>query len=411
MTRRFWLYFHRYVGLATALFLILVGLTGSLLTFLPELNRVTAPKLFPEARPASMLSMADLIEHAERLVPQASINGVYLGQPGTASLYFMPKIDPQTGKPFDIGFDSLFLDPYTGEKLGQRRWGDVSEGWPNIMPFIYKLHYNLAIGEIGRWILGIIAVCWVLDCFVSFYLTFPATKKIKVKKTHLKRSFLTRWKPAWLIKWKASTFRLNFDIHRAGGLWLWVLLLIFAWSSVFMNLHDEVYAPITRLVFDYPLRLGEGKKLDKPLENPAINWSEAHKIADTLMLQQAKENHFTVEFPVNFWINRAQGTYQYVVHSSLDFQDKRGRTIVIFDANNGKFKQLLLPSGQHNGSTVTNWLQTLHEANVFGLPYRIFVCFLGIAIATLSVTGVYIWLKKRNARYLSEKLILSKKLS
>ena len=85
MTRRFWLYFHRYVGLATALFLILVGLTGSLLTFLPELNRVTAPKLFPEARPASMLSMADLIEHAERLVPQASINGIYLGQPGTAS--------------------------------------------------------------------------------------------------------------------------------------------------------------------------------------------------------------------------------------------------------------------------------------------------------------------------------------
>jgi uncharacterized iron-regulated membrane protein len=37
-------------------------------------------------------------------------------------------------------------------------------------------------------------------------------------------------------------------------------------------------------------------------------------------------------------------------------------------------------------------------ANVFGLPYRIFVCILGLVIAMLSVTGVYIWWKKRRAR-------------
>lgn len=35
---------------------------------------------------------------------------------------------------------------------------------------------------------------------------------------------------------------------------------------------------------------------------------------------------------------------------------------------------------------------------VFGLPYRIFVCILGLVITTLSVTGVYIWWRKRIAR-------------
>jgi uncharacterized iron-regulated membrane protein len=34
-------------------------------------------------------------------------------------------------------------------------------------------------------------------------------------------------------------------------------------------------------------------------------------------------------------------------------------------------------------------------ANVFGLPYRLFVCFLGLVIVMLSVTGVVIWSKKR----------------
>lgn len=34
-------------------------------------------------------------------------------------------------------------------------------------------------------------------------------------------------------------------------------------------------------------------------------------------------------------------------------------------------------------------------ASVLGLPYRIFVYALGLVIAMLSVTGVYIWWKKR----------------
>ena len=44
---------------------------------------------------------------------------------------------------------------------------------------------------------------------------------------------------------------------------------------------------------------------------------------------------------------------------------------------------------------MTTWLIELHMANLFGLPYRIFVCVLGLVIVMLSVTGVYIWWKKR----------------
>ena len=31
---------------------------------------------------------------------------------------------------------------------------------------------------------------------------------------------------------EAASYRVNFDLHRAGGLWLWPLLFVFAWSSV-----------------------------------------------------------------------------------------------------------------------------------------------------------------------------------
>jgi uncharacterized membrane protein len=67
----------------------------------------------------------------------------------------------------------------------------------------------------------------------------------------------------------------------------------------------------------------------------------------------------------------------------------------------GEMRLLLLPTGQYAGNTVTSWLYALHEANVFGMSYRIFVCVLGLMITMLSVIGVYIWWKKRRARKFS----------
>jgi uncharacterized iron-regulated membrane protein len=56
----------------------------------------------------------------------------------------------------------------------------------------------------------------------------------------------------------------------------------------------------------------------------------------------------------------------------------------------------------HSGLTITNWLRALHliQDPVDYLVYRIFVCSIGLVVAMLSVTGVYIWWKKRRARKL-----------
>jgi uncharacterized iron-regulated membrane protein len=85
------------------------------------------------------------------------------------------------------------------------------------------------------------------------------------------------------------------------------------------------------------------------------------------------------------------------VCSSRDIQDRGGLTQLCFDADTGEMKLLLLPTGQYRGNTVTNWLYALHMGNVFGLPYRLFVCVLGLAIVILSVTGLVLWWQKRRA--------------
>lgn len=412
MNRHNWMLAHRWLGLAMTVFLVVVGLTGSLLAFFDELNETLTPKLFPPVRVGIPLDAATLARRAEALVPQARVNSVYLGQPGTAIVRMGPRISPDTGKPFKLNFNQLFLDPISGEELGRRQTMGIPTSVDSLMPFIYRLHYNLALDEIGGWILGIAALVWTIDCFISFYLTLPAMRRkhgaqkgvpaTLPEKEALpqRRGFLTRWKPSWLVKWKASAYRINFDLHRAGGLWVWIALLIYAWSSVYMNLHETVYAPATRMALDYPARFSEFPVRDKPVNQPLLDWKQAQETAKRLLSELAALHNFTIERPIGLSLDRVRGIYTYTVRSSRDIQDRRGRTAIAIDANSGELKSLQLPSGQYNGLTVTMWLNALHDANVFGLPYRIFVCVLGLLIVMLSVTGVVIWLKKRRAKKL-----------
>lgn len=50
------------------------------------------------------------------------------------------------------------------------------------------------------------------------------------------------------MRWRAGSYRLNFDLHRAGGLWTWGLLFAIAFTAFSMNLYREVFFPVMSLV-------------------------------------------------------------------------------------------------------------------------------------------------------------------
>ena len=403
--RSFWVWLHRWAGLVMAGFLILVGLTGSLLAFYPELERLINPQIYPAQTSGQKLDFATLAEQAKKLVPNGQVNSVLLEANQEATLIIMgPRTDNGDQKE-ELGFDQLILNPYTGEELARRQFGAISEGMINFMPFIYQLHYALALGSFGIWVLGICALIWTVDCFVGFYLTLPQRRKPSINQVILSKrdsinNWWLRWKPAWKIRWKSSNYKLNFDLHRANGLWLWIILFIFAWSSVYMNLWDTVYTWTTRTIFEYKAPWTElpERLQTSAIQEPKLDWRQAQTIGQYWMARQARQLHFEIHQPVALRLDRERHVYQYVVRSSRDIQDRRGTTRVLFDADTGEFKLLLLPTGQYNGNTVTSWLYALHMGNVFGLPYRIFVCLTGLTIVLLSVTGIVIWTRKRHAQ-------------
>lgn len=368
-------------------FLIIVGLTGSLLAFYSELDRAINPKLYPAIREAARLDIAALADRAAVLANDATVTTVYLREAERAEVRISGVEHA----------DTLLIDPYTGAELARYTWGDIGQGRINIMPFIYRLHFELALGDVGLWTLGIIALIWTLDCFVGFYLTLPAHRKSSNHK-----SWWRRWRPSWRVKHSAGVARFNFDLHRASGLWLWPVLLVFAWSSVYMNLYDTVYTWTTRALFEYHPAWTEIPPQTVKPPTQRLSWHDALHAAESLLQQEAEKRNIKIIAPVSLRYSEEQNVFSYRVRTDRDIQTRRGITELDFDAHSGELRLLLLPTGQYTGNTITNWLYALHMANAFGFFWKIVVCVMGLAITMLSATGVYIWFKKWRARSISK---------
>jgi uncharacterized iron-regulated membrane protein len=324
-------------------------------------------------------------------------------KPGQSVWFF---VEPLPGAP-ELANDQIFMNPYTGEVLGERKAGDLTQGIKNLMVFVYRLHYALALGQLGLVLMGIVAVTWTVDCFIGAWLTLPVRPPArKPAKAARHTSWWSRWAPAWQLRWASGSYKLTFDLHRAGGLWLWAALFILAWSSVCFNL-PQVYNPVMQTLLSHQPSLKDIPALASPRPDPALDFEQAREVGRRLMAAEAARHGFTVLREDWLAHNPSSGLYQYEVLSSLDLGQRSGQTQLAFDSNTGTFKALWLPTHAASGDTIYTWITNLHMASFGGVPMKLLVCAMGVVVAMLSVTGIVIWAKKRASR----KLVASRRPS
>lgn len=104
------------------------GATGSLLAFYPELERLINPQLYPEQSQANKLDIATLAELTQQRVPHGRVDWVVVEGNQHATVVSMSARSDESGQSSELGFDQLILDPYSGEELGRRQFGAISEG-------------------------------------------------------------------------------------------------------------------------------------------------------------------------------------------------------------------------------------------------------------------------------------------
>ncbi|MGQ9370129.1 PepSY-associated TM helix domain-containing protein [Azospirillum sp. ST 5-10] len=368
---------HRWAGLATAAFLAVAGLTGSVLAFQHEIDAWLNPHFYHASGAGPVLPGPDLIAGYERANPTRLV--WYMEVPddaGHAALLATVPRAPAAGEP-----EVVYLDPATGAEQGRRRWGACCFGAENLVPFLLELHYRLLLpGSWGIWLMGAVAILWTLDCLAALVLTFPRG-----------RPFLAKWRRAWAVK-GGGAFRIGFDLHRAGGLWLWLILLPVAFSSIAMNLAEPVFKPAVSLLSPAPASVYEQRSRLPPqdLGTTALTHADAVALAEAEaarlgVAERVGELYYSFE-------------YNFFGVGFGDHDAPFGAAWLFLHGTDGRLLGAEVPGQGTAGQRFVQWQAPIHGGDVAGLPGRIAVSLAGLGVAVLSVTGVYVWWRKRAAR-------------
>ena len=390
--RRFARKLHRYAGLTMALFLVIVGLTGSALAFYDEIDAWLNPDLMhvPPGRPA--LSASELVSRIEAWDDRIRVTNVSLpGDSGHAARAYVQPKAPAFAAGLDYGaeldFTEVWADPATGEVLGTRHRGSCCFGRAELMPFIYRLHYTLhAPGRIGVWLLGGISLLWTFDCLIGFYLTLPR-----------RRPFWSRWKKSWKVKTGAGAARVNYDTHRASGLWLWGVLFLLAVTGVYFNLNREVFRPVVEVF---------SKSKPRPFETREVLARE-DRGRELIGFDRAIDLG-SAEAARRGWpagLNRVgvvprQAFYILYFEPFEGMRSGLGSPVLYVDGHDGALIGDSVPLEGSAADVIYRLQYPIHSGQILGLPGRIVVFLAGIVTAVLSVTGVVIWVLgvRRRAR-------------
>jgi uncharacterized iron-regulated membrane protein len=162
-------------------------------------------------------------------------------------------------------------------------------------------------------------------------------------------------------------------------------------------LHSEAFEPVVAKLLPVQNVRTALAGHAPPAGYAPLAWDAALARGRELMNARARTDGFTVAQETNLGLSRARGVFAYRVRSSIDIDNRYGRTMVYFSAIDGRELAFEHP-GMAAGNTLIRWLAMLHFGHVWGLPFRIFVCVMGIVVTTLSVTGVIIWWRKRRLR-------------
>jgi uncharacterized iron-regulated membrane protein len=381
---------HRWCGLFIAVFLLISGLTGAVISWDHEIDEWLNPELFEARAEGPELSPFELAERIEARDPRVQIGFMPLyTEPGHAyGVSLNPR--PDGNGQADLNFNQVAVNPATGEEQGRRYWGAVDLSRENLMPFLYKLHYSMHIPdgfglELGVLLMGIVAIVWTLDALVALWLSFPNRRA---------------WRKSFAFRWRQGGYKLNFDLHRSGAVWIWGLLLVLAITSVSMNLNVQVMRPVVSLFSP----LAESPFASRTPLGPTEQREPAIGRVEAVRLAQAEAQRLGLEKPPGGLFHSPEfdlyGVGFYTAEN--DHGDGGlGNPWLYLDAQSGALVGTQIPGTGSAGDIFMQAQFPLHSGRILGLPGRILVSVLGLAVAMLSITGVVIWARKRRSRLLA----------
>ena len=357
---------HLWLGFTSGLVVFIIAITGCIYAFQKEIQDLSQPFRFVEKQSREILPPSVLKAAAEAKLPGRHIHAVqYLGADRSAMVIYY-NYEP------DYYYYLVYVNPYTAEVL------KVIDMEADFFQFILDGHFYLWLPRhIGQPVAATATLIFVVMLISGIVLWWPRKKKDA--------------KQRFKIKWHARWRRVNYDLHNVLGFYVWTIALIFAFTGLVWGFQWFANGLYTVAGGEKTLEYSE------PVSDTTKHYTGDVPVIDKIYAQMKKEypdaKTIEVHIPeteastIGANANPDDETYW-----KLDYRyyDQHTLKEVSVDHIYGRFPEAKA------ADKLLRMNYDIHTGAILGIPGKVVAFFVSLIIASLPVTGTYIWWGRRN---------------
>jgi uncharacterized iron-regulated membrane protein len=400
--RSLWIRFHRWTALCLGWVLVLSGVTGSLLVVARPLDRWLHPAYFVAATPVADAAAMNPDRPGEAPGPNlqpgadgpasqdaASSRDARLhaaARPAVSlealrqrlAAEFGPRASFTFAPPREAGDTmqvlvrsawrgTLYLDPATGAEQGRR---GENEG---LVALLYGLHSALWMEQTGKAVLACAALSYLVLLATGAILWWPR-----------------RWPPSFGVAFGKGWTRALFDVHRTGGVVLGLALALCIATGAYL-----AWRPIGGWI----TWLSGAPRIVAPALPAASGPTAGSAGAVSLDQLAARAQAVFPDGAIGYFLYTPRLDRPLAVRMRLpDDPHPNGRSTVWLDPRSGAVLGIHRWNELDPGTRVNSYIYPLHTGDLGGVAWQAGVAVLGLALAALGGSGIWLWWRRRTAR-------------
>jgi uncharacterized iron-regulated membrane protein len=349
---------HLYLGLFGAIFLVILGVTGSIMAFEADIGRWLHPRLWYVTPTTERIPENDLISIVQDRFRNSTVVTVQFFR--QRNLVQLMQLADGT---------SVYINPYNGDILGETVGSFPSD---RILGYIHQIHLRLVpipqsapdLAAAGKKVVSSAGMLLWLSVATGLILWWRA------KRTQ--------------INWTASWFKIAFDGHQVMGVYAALFLLIASFTGIMIGFDfgEQTFYRLTHS--ERPARPKAWTSTVLPGAAPILE-DQALDIARQAMPNATVALLVRPLRPFNSYtiLMRVPEETSEAVHSTVVIDQFSGKVLYM--------KNFLTDSA---GYRLIRFNRSIHTGDIFGWPSHVLVSLSSLLLVVMVITGLIIWWKK-----------------
>jgi uncharacterized iron-regulated membrane protein len=357
ITNRLAFSLHSWLGLISGVFLLLLGLSGSALVFMKEIDESCNAELLHVTPKQQRLSLDSMYREIGKEHP--NLAGIaWLNPNATGNEAYEFRLYQNDGKISTYDLAVVSIDPYTGKTL---RAGDLKDFSPGFMQWLFQFHWSFQLGLPGLLLATVFGVTMLFSIVTGIVIYRKYVWKVLLFKVRIKTN-----------NWRTITS----GLHRIIGVWALLFNVVIFFTGFWMN---------------------------------KFSMDTAYWKSQTV---PAPPNTMSAQ-PIDKLIHTAKETMPDLLITNIYLPTQPGKTFrargkvkgqsAIFDGVNAiaidQFSGAVISIDRLSEKSVAEQLEAsfypLHTGNYGGLALKVLYVIIGLMPGLLSITGALLWWRKR----------------